>query len=101
MAQLPGVPVQNLDVKNPWPPGWDVPGPYASWGRRLTYYRHARGVVALDRKTGKVSKMGVSGAYAVRDEEVTVDLKFPMLVPGSMRQRVQEDIERKLDSLFA
>jgi hypothetical protein len=51
-------------------------------------------------KTGKVSKMGISGAYAVKDEEVTVELKFPMLVPGSMRQKVQEDIERKLDGLF-
>ena len=52
-------------------------------------------------KTGKVSKMGVSGSYAVRGEEVVVDLKFPMLVPGSMRQKVTEDIERKLDGLFA
>lgn len=52
-------------------------------------------------RTGKVSKMGVSGAYSVRDEEVVIDLKFPMLVPGSMRQKVQEDIERKLDGLFA
>ena len=52
-------------------------------------------------KTGKISKMGISGSYLVRDEEVTVDLKFPMLVPGSMRQKVQEDIERKLDGLFA
>ncbi len=51
-------------------------------------------------KTGKVSKMGVSGSYAVRDGEVTVDLKFPMLVPGSMRQKVQEDIEKRLDGLF-
>ncbi len=51
-------------------------------------------------KTGKVSKMGVSGAYSVKDGEVTVDLKFPMLVPGPMRQRVHEDIERKLDELF-
>lgn len=51
-------------------------------------------------RQGKVSKLGISGSYAVRDEEVTVDLKFPMLVPGSMRQRVQEDIERKLDELF-
>ena len=51
-------------------------------------------------KTGKVSKMGISGSYLVRDEEVTVDLKFPMLVPGSMRTRVQEDIERKLEELF-
>ncbi len=52
-------------------------------------------------KTGKVSKMGISGAYVVSDGQVTVDLKFPMLVPGSMRERVQSDIERKLDSLFA
>ncbi len=52
-------------------------------------------------KTGKVSKMGISGAYAVHDGGVTVDLKFPMLVPGSMRQKVQEDIERKLEGLFS
>ena len=52
-------------------------------------------------RTGKVSKMGVTGAYSVKDEEVTVELKFPMLIPGSMRQKVQEDIERKLDGLFS
>ena len=51
-------------------------------------------------KSGKVSKMGVTGSYAVRGEEVVVDLKFPMLVPGSMRKKVQQDIERKLDTLF-
>jgi len=51
-------------------------------------------------KTGKVAKMGVSGAYKVSDEEVTVELKFPMLIPGSMRQKVQDDIESKLDGLF-
>ncbi len=51
-------------------------------------------------RTGKVSKMGISGAYLVKEGEVTVDLKFPMLIPGSMRQKVQEDIERKLDGLF-
>jgi hypothetical protein len=51
-------------------------------------------------RTGKVSKMGVTGSYAVREGEVTVDLKFPMLVPGSMRQKVQADIEKQLDALF-
>jgi len=51
-------------------------------------------------RTGKVSKMGISGAYAVREGEVTVDLKFPMLVPGSMKQKVQEDIEKRLNGLF-
>ena len=51
-------------------------------------------------RTGKVSKLGISGSYLVAEGEVTVELKFPMLVPGSMRQKVQEDIERKLDGLF-
>lgn len=51
-------------------------------------------------RTGKVSKMGITGSYAVRDGEVTIDLKFPMLVPGSMRQKVQDDITQKLDRLF-
>jgi hypothetical protein len=51
-------------------------------------------------RTGKVSKMGISGSYLVADGEVTVDLKFPMLIPGSMRKKVQEDIERKLGGLF-
>ena len=52
-------------------------------------------------RTGKVSKMGISGSYLVAEGEVTVELKFPMLIPGSMRQKVQDDIERKLDGLFA
>ncbi len=51
-------------------------------------------------KAGKVSKLGISGAYVVRDGEVTVELKFPLLVPGSMRQKVQDDITRKLEGLF-
>jgi hypothetical protein len=54
-----------------------------------------------DSKAGKVSKMGVSGAYLAKDGEVTVDLHFPMLIPGSMKKQVQEDIERRLDGLFA
>ncbi len=51
-------------------------------------------------KSGRVSKMGVSGSYLVSEGEVTVDLKFPMLVPSTMRQRVQNDVERRLDDLF-
>ena len=50
--------------------------------------------------TGKVSKMGISGSYQVKDEVVTVDLTFPMLIPGSMKRKVTEDIERRLDGLF-
>ena len=44
--------------------------------------------------------MGITGSYLVQGEEVVVDLKFPMLIPGSMRSKVTADIERKLDTLF-
>ena len=54
-----------------------------------------------DGKAGKVSKLGISGTYLAQDGGVTVDLKFPMLVPGSMKKQVQDDIERRLDGLFA
>ncbi|HTT71193.1 MAG TPA: polyhydroxyalkanoic acid system family protein [Anaeromyxobacteraceae bacterium] len=52
-------------------------------------------------RTGKVSKMGISGRYAASDGAVVVDLHFPILVPGSMKKQVQDDIERRLDGLFA
>lgn len=52
-------------------------------------------------RRGTVSRMGISGAYQVRDGEVVVDVKFPVLVPGPMRRRVEADIQRKLDGLFA
>jgi hypothetical protein len=52
-------------------------------------------------RAGSVSKMGAHGAYAVHEGQVSVELKFPMLVPGSMRKKVEEDIERKLEQLFA
>jgi len=51
--------------------------------------------------TGRVRKMGITGTYAVVEGEVTVDLAFPMLIPGSLRKKVTEDIEQKLDQLFA
>jgi hypothetical protein len=53
------------------------------------------------KKSGQVSKMGIHGSYKVTEGEVVVDLKFPMIVPGTMKRKVQEDIERKLDGLFA
>ena len=52
-------------------------------------------------KTGAVKKMGIAGVYAVKDGEVTVDLKFPMLVPGPMKRTVEEAIQKRLDHLFA
>jgi hypothetical protein len=54
-----------------------------------------------DRRTGEVSKMGITGKFSVKSGEVVVDMKYPMLVPGSMRQKIEGHIERKLDGLFA
>ncbi len=50
--------------------------------------------------TGSVSRMGIAGVYRVADGRVTIDLTFPMLVPGSLKRRVQESIEQRLDRLF-
>ncbi len=52
-------------------------------------------------RSGSVSMMGASGTYAVRDGQVTVELKYPFVVPGAMRRKVETDIERRLDGLFA
>lgn len=52
-------------------------------------------------QTGKVSKLGIAGKYEVRDGEVTVDLKFPIIVPGSMKKSIEEAIVKRLDHLFA
>jgi hypothetical protein len=51
-------------------------------------------------RSGEVSKMGISGKFSVKSSEVVVDMKYPMLIPGSMRAKVEDHIERKLDSLF-
>jgi hypothetical protein len=52
-------------------------------------------------KSGKVSKMGMAGTYLVKDGEVTVDLRFPIVVPGSMKKSVEDAILKRLDALFA
>jgi len=54
-----------------------------------------------DARTGKVSKLGISGTYLAVEGKVTVELVFPMIIPGSMKKQVQEDIERRLNGLFA
>lgn len=52
------------------------------------------------RRTGAVGRMGITGTYAVREGEVTVDLEYPMLVPGLLRRKVEARIAEKLDGLF-
>ncbi|HVO18458.1 MAG TPA: hypothetical protein VMU15_04335 [Anaeromyxobacter sp.] len=50
---------------------------------------------------GSVAKLGGHGTFAVRGGEVAVELRYPMLVPGSLKRKVEEDIAQKLDGLFA
>jgi hypothetical protein len=45
--------------------------------------------------------MGIAGTWRAVDGQVSVDLSFPMIIPGSLKRQVQEDIERRLDGLFA
>ena len=42
-----------------------------------------------------------SSDLSVKSGEVVVDMKYPMLVPGSMRAKIEDHIERKLDALFS
>jgi len=52
-------------------------------------------------RTGTVSRMGITGSYAVADATVTVELAYPILVPGALRRKVEERIAEKLDGLFS
>jgi len=61
----------------------------------LTYRRDGAG------KGGQVGKMGVTGTWTAADGEVVVELKYPMLIPGSVRKEVEGLIEQRLDGLFA
>jgi hypothetical protein len=52
------------------------------------------------KRTGAVGRMGIRGTYAVREGEVTVELHYPVLVPGTLRRKVEDHIGEKLDGLF-
>jgi hypothetical protein len=69
--------------------------------QRLTVKMGLKYDKAPEEKAGKISKMGITGKYLAKPGEVTVDLHFPMLIPGALKKKVQDDIERRLDGLFA
>ena len=50
--------------------------------------------------SGKVGRSGVEGRYQVKGERLTVDLEFSFLIPGVLRQKVQEEVAGRLDRLF-
>ena len=49
---------------------------------------------------GKVARTGVNGSYQAVGEKITLELDFSMLVPGSIRKRVADEVQAKLDKLF-
>lgn len=51
--------------------------------------------------TGKVSRTGAEGRYRVEGERLTLELEFGFLIPGVLRQKVQDEITGRLDRLFA
>jgi hypothetical protein len=54
-----------------------------------------------DKLSGKVSRTGVEGRYQVQGERLILDLEFGFLIPGVLRQRVQDEAAGRLDRLFA
>ena len=50
---------------------------------------------------GTVSRMGTEGRYRVEGEKLTLDLDYSFLIPGAMRRRVEDEVNQRLDGLFA
>jgi hypothetical protein len=51
--------------------------------------------------SGTVSGMGVDGKYKAAGEKMTIELSYGFLVIGPLRQKVQDEVVRQLDKLFA
>ena len=50
---------------------------------------------------GKVGRMGTEGRYRVEGERLTLDLDYSFLIPGPMRRRIEDEVNQRLDALFA
>jgi hypothetical protein len=50
---------------------------------------------------GSVSRMGVDGTYKATGEKMVIELSYGFLIPGALRQKVQDEVTRQLDGLFA
>jgi hypothetical protein len=51
--------------------------------------------------SGTVKRMGVDGSYRAPGDKVVIELSYGFLIPGALRQKVQEEVTRQLDGLFA
>lgn len=50
--------------------------------------------------SGTVKQIGVNGSYQASSEKVAITLEYGMLIPGSIRDKVQAEVTRQLDKLF-
>jgi hypothetical protein len=51
--------------------------------------------------SGTVSRLGVDGSYQASGEKMVIELSYGFLIPGAVRQKVQDEVTRQLDGLFA
>jgi hypothetical protein len=51
--------------------------------------------------SGTVKRLGVDGEYRAAGDKVVIELSYGFLIPGALRQKVQDEVARQLDGLFA
>ena len=51
--------------------------------------------------TGTVKRTGVDGNYKAAGDKITIALDFGFLIPGAIREKVQTEVTKQLDQLFA
>ena len=49
---------------------------------------------------GKVTRTGVNGSYHANGDRISIELEFAFLIPGMVRTKVQDEVNRQLDKLF-
>ncbi len=49
---------------------------------------------------GTVKRTGVDGAYHAAGDKLSLSLDFGFLIPGSIREKVQTEIEKRFEQLF-
>ncbi len=48
-----------------------------------------------------MARMGANGRYQVTGEKLEIELEFGLLVPGPIGKRVADEVNGRLDGLFA
>ena len=51
--------------------------------------------------SGTVKRTGVDGSYRASGDKITIALDFSFLIPGPLRERVQGEVNKQMEQLFA